>query len=196
MASTLSPIRSKFSANRWPDDPSDDTIFRSAEPKDHSRFLRKGPSLGKRASRVFARFLITFSIGVGATLAWQSYGDAAREMIAYSSPQLAWLAPREPVARAAPDVVAAAAPAAPALDPKQIEAMSLSLAAVRQRMDQLAAQLAFNQQQMVGEIAKLQSTEREILHNVSAPPPQPAAALARKPVLPKPQPLTQAPPAR
>ena len=26
-------------------------------------------------------FLITFCIGVAATLGWQSYGDAAREMI-------------------------------------------------------------------------------------------------------------------
>ena len=39
-------------------------------------------------------FLITFCIGVAATLTWQSYGDAAREMIANSSPELSWLAPR------------------------------------------------------------------------------------------------------
>jgi len=47
-----------------------------------------GPSLGGRASRGLARFLIIFSIGIGATLAWQSYGDAARAMLANSSPQL------------------------------------------------------------------------------------------------------------
>src|SRR6266446_102603 len=28
---------------------------------------------------VFARYLITFSIGVAVALAWQSYGDAARQ---------------------------------------------------------------------------------------------------------------------
>ena len=43
------------------------------------------PSLGKRVSRRLVRFLIVFSIGVGATLAWQSYGDAARAMIATSA---------------------------------------------------------------------------------------------------------------
>jgi len=56
------------------------------------------PSLGKRASRGLVRFLIVFSIGVGATLAWQSYGDVARAMIATSWPQLASLAP-EPTPR-------------------------------------------------------------------------------------------------
>ena len=51
------------------------------------------PSLGKRASRRLVRFLIVFSLGVGTTLAWQWYGDAARAMIATSWPQLASLAP-------------------------------------------------------------------------------------------------------
>jgi len=51
------------------------------------------PSLGKRASRRLVRFLTVFSIGVGTTLAWQWYGDAARAMIATSWPQLASLAP-------------------------------------------------------------------------------------------------------
>jgi hypothetical protein len=35
--------------------------------------------------------LISFCVGVAATLGWQSYGDAAREMIASSYPQLGWL---------------------------------------------------------------------------------------------------------
>jgi len=37
-----------------------------------------------------SRFLITFCIGGASTLAWQSYGDAARAMIANSYPQLGW----------------------------------------------------------------------------------------------------------
>ena len=52
------------------------------------------PSLRKRASRALSRFLIAFCTGVAAILAWQSYGDAAREMIASSYPQLSWLAPQ------------------------------------------------------------------------------------------------------
>src|SRR5258705_11746979 len=40
------------------------------------------PSVGKRASLAFAYYVIVFSVGVAATLAWQSYGDAVRQMIA------------------------------------------------------------------------------------------------------------------
>ena len=40
------------------------------------------PSLGKRASLAFAYYLIVFSVGVAATLAWQTYGDATRQLIA------------------------------------------------------------------------------------------------------------------
>jgi len=40
------------------------------------------PRRDKRASRAVVRFLITIGIGVAGTLAWQSYGDVAREMIA------------------------------------------------------------------------------------------------------------------
>jgi hypothetical protein len=67
-------------------------------------FPSKRPSLVGRSSRAVVRFLIAFRIGVAATLAWQSYGDATREMIASSSPQLGWLAPPvAPVAQAGQD---------------------------------------------------------------------------------------------
>ena len=67
-------------------------------------------------------FLITFCIGVAATLGWQSYGDAARELIASSYPQFGWVAPQSP----------SAAP-----DQQQLNAMSLD--AVRQSIDRIAA---------------------------------------------------------
>ena len=142
----------------------------------------------------FARFLIIFCIGVAATLAWQSYGDAAREMIANSSPQLGWLAPEAaPVAQTTPpDVVAPTPPATPSPDVQQIKAMLLGLAAVRQSVEQLAA----GQEQMTGEIAKLQAAEQEILNKISASPPRPAAAPARKPAPLTPLPSSQAPPVR
>jgi hypothetical protein len=80
-------------------------------------------------------FLITFCIGVAATLAWQSYGDVAREMIANSYPQLGWLAPKaEPVALNAPDTTAQATPPS---DQQLLNAMSLD--AVRQMVDRVAA---------------------------------------------------------
>lgn len=195
MVSTLSPTRSAFSANLWPDEPLPDGNRRPAHQKNDPQFSGRRLSLGKRASRAFVRFLFTFAIGVAATFAWQSHGDAAREMIATSFPQLGWLAPPERLAQTTPDISAPAALAGPSLDPQQLQAMSLGLAAVRQSVDQLAAQLALGHQQMAGEIAKLQEAEQNILHMISAPPPRPAAAPARKPV-PLTPPPSQAPPVR
>jgi hypothetical protein len=172
MSTTLSSLQSK-SARQWAaEEPSDDATVR---PADMGWLPSKRLPLGKRASRV--RLLITFCIGVVATLAWQSYGDAAREMIASSSPRLGWLAPP-----AAP--VTQAAPAVPSPDQEDLKAISFGLAGVRQRVDQIAAQLAAGQDQMTRDIGnKLQAVEQDILDKmISAPPPQPAAAPARKPV--------------
>jgi cell division septation protein DedD len=47
---------------------------------------------GRHAWFSLACFLTAFCIGVAATLAWQSYGDGVRKMIASSSPQLDSLA--------------------------------------------------------------------------------------------------------
>ena len=92
-------------------------------------------------------FLVTFFVGVAATLAWQSYGDAAREMIANSYPQLGWLAPRPaPTAQNAPDVIALAAPAAPTPEQQQLNAMSLD--AVRESIDRIATGVAASQEQI------------------------------------------------
>ncbi len=106
------------------------------------------------------RFVVTFCIGVGATLAWQTYGDQAREMIADSYPQLSWLAPR--AAAAASATTAAARPP----DSQQFQELALSIAAMRQRVDQLAMQLSANQD--------------EILDKLAAAPPRPEVTAARK----------------
>ena len=170
----MNSTRSEFSAGRRATRPSVDPTLQPADLK-NDWFPSQRPSLGNRASRAFARFLITLCIGVAGTLAWQSYGDAAREMIASASPQLGWLAPQAaPVARTAPDVTA---PAAPSPDQQQLNAMSLSLAAVRQSVDQLAA----SQDQMTRDITKLQTAAQGILDKISAPPLRPAGAAARKP---------------
>jgi len=138
------------------------------------------PSLGKRASRGLGRFLIVFSIGVGATLAWQWYGDAARAMIATSWPQLASLAP-EPTP--APDQTAPEQIAAPqvAISPElqqlkedlaqlkqqlqQLKEMPAALASLQQGVDRLAG----SQQQIAGTIAKFGAQK-------PASPPRPALA--------------------
>ena len=141
----------------------------------------------KRALRTVSSLLIAFCIGVAATLAWQSYGDAARAMIANAHPQLGWLAPQgEPVTQSVPDAVAVAAPAAPAFDQQQLNAIAIDLDAMQQSIDRIAAtqeqlartvdQLTANQEQAMREITKLQAVEQYILYKSSEPPPRPAPA--------------------
>jgi hypothetical protein len=94
-------------------------VERSDEPPpirpttlENERFPKGQPSLRNRASRALSHFLIAFCAGVTATLAWWSYGDAARRMIAY--PLLGWLAPRNAATGPkAPDTIALTGPAAP-----------------------------------------------------------------------------------
>jgi hypothetical protein len=51
-----------------------------------------------------------------------------------------------------------------------------------QQLKEMVDQLAVSQQQMTDGIAKLAAEQQELLHKISAPPPRPAAAPARKPV--------------
>jgi len=151
------------------------------------------PSLGKRVSRRLVRFLIVFSVGVGTTLAWQSYGDAARAMIATSWPQLATLAP-EPVSDSQPAPTAAPqATASPELQQlkedlaqlkqelQQLKEIPAALASLRQSVDQLAG----SQQEIAGTIAKLAAQK-------PASPPRPAPA--PKPLTPPSAPKSLMPP--
>ena len=151
-------------------------------------------------------FLITFCIGVAATLGLQSYGNAAREMIASSYPQLGWVAPQ---------------PSSAPPDQQQLNAMSLD--AVRQSIDRIATsqeqmtrsidqiapsvanqeqitrsidriaasqeemarsinRLTTGQELMTREISKLQEIAQYALYKNSEPPLQPATPPARKPV--------------
>jgi hypothetical protein len=177
MSSALSSIQSKSA--HWADE----------EPPVGATVRRRGSSEWQlparqpvRVGRVLARFSMTFCIGVVATLAWQSYGDVARDMIARSFPRLGWLAPP-------PAPIAQADPAAIAPDQEELKAISFGLAGVRQRVDQIAAQLAAGQEQMTGDITtKLNAAEHDILDRISAPPSQPTVAPARKPAPPPPPP--------
>ena len=155
------------------------------------------PRLGKR---VLLALPITLCIGVAATLAWQSRGDAARKAIASAVPQLGWLALQPaPVTQNTPNIFVPAASAAPSPDQQQLTATSLDLDAVRQSVDQIAAgqeqmtrsvdriaasqeqmartvgQLTSGQEQLTREITKLQAIEQYILYKNSEPPaPKPA----------------------
>jgi hypothetical protein len=163
MASTIHRLRPDGTDDGWSDEPLPLGLGRNDQ----------WPSrpTGRRRSRGPLRFLITFGIGVAATLGWQSYGDAAREMLASSSPVLQWVAPQSPpIVQVASDVPAAA----PSPDAQQLKSISLDLAAVRQSVDQLAAQnqqMAAQNQQMAGAVATLQAAQQSILRKVSAPPP-------------------------
>jgi hypothetical protein len=118
----------------------------------------------------FVRFLLIFFIGVGTTLAWQSYGNAARRMVANWVPRFGWLAP--PAESTAPSGTSAAAPAA--ASPEHIAALSRSLATVRQSLDKLAADIGKLQP------ARQESQARTSAAPVSLPPPATAAS-SRKP---------------
>ena len=85
MSSTLSPTQSKFSP-RWPI-PSLEISAR--HDLENARVSSKPPSRG----RTIFGFVIAFCLGVAATSGWQSYGDAARGMIANWSEQFDRLAP-------------------------------------------------------------------------------------------------------
>src|SRR5258706_6636647 len=57
----------------------------------HDQVASDRPPLGRRIFSTLTRFFIAVLIGVGGTLAWQSYGDAAREVVIVRAPTLASL---------------------------------------------------------------------------------------------------------
>ena len=131
----------------------------SSSRKD-SQAARNRPSIGGRILRTSTRFFITVLIGVGATLAWQTYGDAAREMLAARAPRLAELLPISMtkyavVATSSPDLTRQLAPLASNID------------GVRRNLEQLAAK----QDQMVHDIAALQAVDEDIRQKISSTPP-------------------------
>src|SRR5215207_823083 len=90
------------------------------------------PSIGRRMLRSLTRISIAVLVGVGVTLGWQSYGNAAKEMVIAQAPTLAWLlsisTTKPPVASATfPDLV------------QQLAPLALNLDVVRRAVEQLAA---------------------------------------------------------
>jgi hypothetical protein len=118
------------------------------------------PSIGRRIFRTLTRFLIAVLIGIGATLAWQSQGDAARDMVVAQAPSLGWLLS---VSTTQSPAMAATAP-----DPvRQLEPLAFNLDVVRRSVEQLAA----NQEQMAQNIATLQAVADDIRQRMSTAPP-------------------------
>ncbi len=156
--------------------------------------LAARPSLGKRASRAFIRYFIACGVGVAGTLAWQSYGDLAKQTIATWGAEhgwsMAWLSNGEvnasPPSRA--DTAAQAMPqTAPApvgassSDLQQLKTMTIGLAETLTAMRDRIEQLSTGQAQTASDIAKLQAAEQEIRHKLSALATRPAAAAPSRP---------------
>jgi hypothetical protein len=110
---------------------------------------------------------ITFCIGVTATLAWNSYGDGAKETIARSFPGLDWLAPQAaPVAQKTPDAFAPAASAAPLPDQRQLEAISRDLDTMRRSVEQLATSIAAVQEHMTQSVDRIVASQEQMARTV------------------------------
>jgi hypothetical protein len=165
----------------------------------------------RRSSRGFARYLVAICIGVAATLAWQSYGEATKQIIATKISELgrspetkqmiaSWMQrfgwQKPPLEHAAvPASVAEMPQAAPVgqAAPENVAPKTPAVSApdpeqVHQIALDLAAlrqsveQLAAGQDQMAREIDRLQAADMEILAKIPSPPLQPPAVPARKPV--------------
>jgi hypothetical protein len=156
----------------------------------YDRLVAIENAMKKRGSRRFGRYLVAILIGVAATLAWQSYGETTKQIIATRAPELGWSPEAKQMIATSiqwigwtkppagpekqPPPVAQTAPTTPSLDPGQVQQ---NFAAMRGAVQELAA----GQNQVAHEIAMLQSAVMEILEKMPAPPPQPPATPAHKP---------------
>jgi hypothetical protein len=131
----------------------------------------------RRGSGGFARYLVGILIGVATTLAWQSWTKpladhetTAVQPSALETPQATT------VSQTAPETVASKTPAAPSLDPEQMQQLTRSLTTLQQTAGQIAAA----QDEMKRAIVNLASGVVEVLVRLPAPPPPPTAP-AHKP---------------
>jgi hypothetical protein len=148
----------------------------------HVSSVEEGPvasdrlSIGRRMFRL-PRLSIAVLIGIGATLVWQSYADAARKIILEQVPTLASLLPvstmKSPTGTS-PEMV------------QQLLPLTFGLDLMRRSVDQLATK----QEQLVQNIAVLQAAvEEDVRQKVSSTPPAPAqqAASVQQPTLSQPK---------
>ena len=178
----------------------------------HYRLLAIENEMKRPASRGFAGYLLAICIGVVAAFAWQSYGEATKQMIATGAPELGWSPETKQMIAswmqqlgwtrppAGPEVTAVrpsvphtpqAAPVtetAPETVAQKAPAAPFDPEQVHQialdvaALRQTVEQLATGQDQMAREIEKLQTADMEILAKIPAPPLRPPAAAARKPI--------------
>jgi len=138
------------------------------------RFATEQPSDRQETSRPFARPLITFCIGVAATLTWQSYNDAGKQIIASRSPQFARLAPQAPIARTAPDTIEQ-------IVTRIADRIVANIAVGQEQISRTVDQLAAGQEQITREMIKLEAISQYALSKSLEPPPRPVHAPTPKP---------------
>jgi hypothetical protein len=155
----------------------------------------------KRSSRGFIRYLLAICVGAAATLAWLSYGDAAKQIVATRGSELGWSpetkqmianwmlqfgwtklgngpekiavsVPEAQLTTVAQTAPAAVTPATPSIDREQVHQIAVDLAALEQTVDQLAA----SQDKIGRNIDNLHGAVAEILVKIPEPPPPPIAA--------------------
>jgi chemotaxis protein histidine kinase CheA len=100
------------------------------------------PSLSRRTSRSLARFLVMACVGAAATLAWQSYGGTAKQMIANSAPQLSWLLSLPAMNPPSGREIAVEQPSPPAVQASAPQAASAQAGAVAPTASETAASTA------------------------------------------------------
>src|SRR5260370_30300716 len=159
----------------------------------HDRLVAIENGMKRRGSRGFTRYLVAILIGVAATLAWQSYGESAKQIIATRAPELGWspeakqmiatsiqwigwTKPPAGPEKQAP-LVAQTAPTTPSLDPGQVQQMTQNLATLRQTVEQLAG----GQDQMARQITRVEAVVAARIVKGPESPAQPSVAPARKP---------------
>jgi len=155
----------------------------------------------RRGSGGLARYLVAILIGVAATLAWQSYGEATKQVIATRAPELGWspgakqmiaswvqqLGWTKPLAGpestavqpSALETPQAAMVAQTAPEPVASKAPAASLDPEQMQqltrslttLQQTADQLAAGQDEMKRAIVKLASAVVDVLVKLPAPPP-------------------------
>jgi uncharacterized iron-regulated membrane protein len=150
-----------------------DGPYRPSSPKS-TQVANKRQSIPRRLIRVLGRFSVAVLIGIGATLAWQSYGG---EMIRAWAPSLGWLVPASPSAELQ----------------ALLKPVAIDLAIMKRSVEQLASnqdQLARKQDQMTQAFTALQAAEQDIKQNILAlaplapkgahvPPPKPPQSQAQ-----------------
>ena len=137
----------------------------------------KRRSIGSRLFRAVFRFTVAVLIGVGLTLAWQSYGNEAANMARFYAPSLAWLLPVPKTKTPADNQNFTAAIATEVK--QQLEPIALKLDVVQHSIVQLTAkmnELATNQV-----THNMQTVGEDVSPKPSSAPPGTNAAQAQAP---------------